>query len=592
MQGSTSLPAMIGTSQADQGSIPLKSVLIIEDSESDRMVYQRYLAKVLPANSKVLACDNGGAVLSLVQTTPLDLILLDYRLPDMDGLEVLEALKQQDNPLPPIIMLIGQGNETVAVQAMKQGVVDYLIKEELTLELFTRTLHRVFTQQHMQAMLHKHEVQQILMAEVSQRISQSLNLTDILTAAVEGLRQLLKCDRTLVYRFETDMSGTVIAESVSPPWSVSLGLPIRDTCFQTAGAERYLQGHRTVLDDIYNSDLTQCHIELLEQFEVKANLVVPILLERGHRPTVEKPRLWGLLIAHQCASTRHWDGMNLTSLNDLAVKLAIAIQQSELVSRLKRELKKRQTAEVALQNRAQQLEHLNQTLTKTTRLLQARNQELDDFAYIASHDLKAPLRAISNLSQWLEEDLADSLPEDNRQQLELLRSRVIRMESLIEGVLQYSRLGRQEINQQSINTTTVLKEVLASLAIPETFTVTLPEQAYKIETDPLLLERVLSNLISNAIKYHHRSDGHLQIQICDRSQQLEFAVRDDGPGIDPAFHQQIFGLFQTLQSRDQVESTGIGLTIVKKIVERQGGDIWLESQLGQGTTFRFTWPKA
>jgi PAS domain S-box-containing protein len=255
------------------------------------------------------------------------------------------------------------------------------------------------------------------------------------------------------------------------------------------------------------------------------------------------------------------------------------------------EITDRKLAEQALQERANELTRVNTILAQTTTLLKNRNQELDQFAYVVSHDLKAPLRAISNLSEWIEEDLGDLLPEENKQQMQLMRKRVYRMEALINGLLDYSRAGRREVEVERVNVGELLAETIDSLAPPSTFTVNITPNLPTFRTKRLLLNQVFANLISNAVKHHDRPNGQIQIGYADRGEFHEFTVSDDGPGIDPQYHSKVFTIFQTLKARDDHENTGVGLSIVKKIVETEGGSIQLESALGEGTTFRFTWRK-
>ncbi len=255
------------------------------------------------------------------------------------------------------------------------------------------------------------------------------------------------------------------------------------------------------------------------------------------------------------------------------------------------EINERKAAEMALLQRAEELARVNTILAQTTAMLKKRNDELDQFAYVASHDLKAPLRAIASLSEWMEEDLADSLPEENQQQMRLLRGRVHRMEALINGLLEYSRVGRTQVPLSVVNVASLIKEVVDSFCPPPTFIIDVESGMPTFVTKRLPLLQVFSNLIGNAVKHHSRTDGRVKISVQDRGVFYEFAVSDDGPGIAPEFHDKVFLIFQTLEARDQKESTGVGLAIVKKIVETEGGMISLESQDGAGSTFRFTWLK-
>lgn len=247
--------------------------------------------------------------------------------------------------------------------------------------------------------------------------------------------------------------------------------------------------------------------------------------------------------------------------------------------------------EAKLKARANELDRLTRDLAETNEMLEDRNRELEQFAYVASHDLKAPLRAIANLSEWIEEDLSGQMPPENQQQLHLLRGRVHRMEALINGLLEYSRVGRVESPIERVSLSVLLDEVIDSIDPPDTFTITIPPDLPTLITKRLPLRQVFANLIGNAVKHHDRPDGQVRIGMKDLGDRYEFSVADDGPGIAPEYHRKIFMIFQTLQARDVKESTGVGLSIVKRIVETEGGTIRLDSEEGAGSTFYFTWHK-
>ena len=540
----------------------LINILIIDDSVVDREVYRRYLSQQATVNYKIVEAECGEDGLEIIENFQPDLILLDYLLPDFNGLEFIAELKAQTNKIPPIIMLTGQGNEVVAVKAMKSGVKDYLVKGKLTSDSLVISVKNVLQQHHLQSLLTKNKQQQQLIAETALRIRQSLDLSAILNTAVKEVRLLLNCDRVVVYRFAADMSGDVVAESVKSAWKKSLGEKVIDTCFQNKGAARYKRGETWAVGNIYQSKLSDCHIKLLEKFQVKANAVVPILLASSSLES-NSSGLWGLLIAHQCNQIRHWEDDDIELLDKLAVHLAIAIQQAELLGNLKSELNTRKKLEA----------------------------ELDCFAYVTSHDLKAPLRAIANLATWLGEDLEGEIPEENQHQLQLMQSRVRRMEGLIQGLLEYSRVGCKGNSATIVNVADLLNQVIDSLSPPPGFAIAIAPNMPVFKTDPLQLEQVFSNLISNALRYHHQDSGKIEISFKDQGEFYEFAVIDDGMGIDPQYHERIFTIFQTLQARDTIESTGIGLSIVKKLLEERGDSIRVESQLGEGATFCFTWSK-
>ncbi len=221
--------------------------------------------------------------------------------------------------------------------------------------------------------------------------------------------------------------------------------------------------------------------------------------------------------------------------------------------------------------------------------LERSNRELDEFAYVASHDLKAPLRDIDTLAGWIEEDAAEQLPEGSRRHLRTLRERIGRMERLLEDLLQYSRAGRIRHEPELLDLGAVIDSAAHLAAIPPSFTLVVSGEAPALRAPRVPLELVLRNLLANAAKHHDRDAGRIEVALKEIEGAVEIAISDDGPGIPAEFHGRIFAMFQTLKPRDEVEGSGMGLAVVKKIVETHGGHVAVESA-GRGTTFRITWP--
>lgn len=223
-------------------------------------------------------------------------------------------------------------------------------------------------------------------------------------------------------------------------------------------------------------------------------------------------------------------------------------------------------------------------------VLRRSNKELEQFAYVASHDLKAPLRAINNLVGWVEEELTErkiELSDDNKKHIALIHDRISRMNALIEGILQYSRVGRVYADEEKLDANKVVADVLISLE-KKNFIFTI-DKLPNVKANKITFHQLFVNLIGNSIKHHPRDDGHVWITAKELGTMYEFSVKDDGSGIDPIFRSKLFGMFQTFKPKTP-DSTGIGLALCQKIVEHSGGKIWLEPE-GSGANFKFTWPK-
>ena len=243
----------------------------------------------------------------------------------------------------------------------------------------------------------------------------------------------------------------------------------------------------------------------------------------------------------------------------------------------------------------EQLEQMVKERTeKQTELLEKVdniNKELKDFASIVSHDLKAPLRGIKSLATWILDDCSDKLGEQANEQMNLLLGRVERMHNLIEGVLQYSKAGRTEEQMVQVNLDTFIPEVIDMLVPPENISITIENTMPVIECAETHVMQLFQNLLNNAIKYMDKPKGQIKVGCVEQDGFWEFSIADNGPGIEEKHFEKIFKMFQVLSVNEEVEGTGVGLTVAKKIVELYGGSIWVESKIGKGSTFFFTLPK-
>ena len=255
----------------------------------------------------------------------------------------------------------------------------------------------------------------------------------------------------------------------------------------------------------------------------------------------------------------------------------------------------RQVAELEEQRREMTrgviaLASANDALATTNDALSRSNRDLDQFAYVASHDLKAPLRGISSLATWIEDDLAGKITDEVREHLRLMRNRVDRMESLIDGILAYARAGKRRGQVCSVNVRQLVADTKDLLEAPVAIRIAAADGPWPtLQTEPAPMQQVWLNLLSNAIKHGVPGGGTIEVGCGVIDGELRYWVKDDGCGIAPTYHDRVFEIFQRLASRDEVEGAGIGLSVVRKLVEAQGGRVWIESAVGEGTTMFFTW---
>ncbi|OLP16841.1 hypothetical protein BST81_19290 [Leptolyngbya sp. 'hensonii'] len=402
---------------------PPRPIFLVDASAADRALYRQYLQQDALQAYEILEWESGEGALQACQINLPHLILLNYQLPDMDGLEFLYRLRLQlgKNQVP-VLVLADQGNEAIAVQVLKSGAQDYLKKKDLTCEGVQRAVRSALERMGLMEQIRQQREQQHLINTIALRIRRSLQLQEVLDTAVGEVRQLLQTDRVLVYQFQANMGGKIVAESVSPPWLACLNAEIQDTCFQSGIGEAYLQGRIWAVADIYSTELSPCHRALLEEFQVKANLVVPILLENA--ATAELPNrevardlgspwmdsvnslagppppnlcLWGLLISHQCNAPRQWQESELGLLDQLAVQLAIAIQQAELYrnleilnANLERKVEERTTA-------LRQSEAMNRAILEAIPDWLVRMNSRGDYLFVTNEDAIALLKPVDDL---------------------------------------------------------------------------------------------------------------------------------------------------------------------------------------------------
>ncbi|MCU0568795.1 MAG: PAS domain-containing protein [Oculatellaceae cyanobacterium Prado106] len=336
-------------------------VLIVEDFFADRELYRRSLRADSSFDYELLEVESLGAGLELCRTRAIDVILLDYLLPDGNGLKFLEAIREYIGH-PPVVMVTGAGDESIAVQALKLGAEDYLVKEWLTPDKLQLTVRSAVENARLRLQLRQSQenLQESLERErlvhrITLQMRRSLDPTEVLNTAVTEVRQFLLADRAFIYRFNPDFSGKIVVESVAAGWSSAIAAEVEDQYFMETHGEDYRQGRIQVVEDVYSAGLTDCHREMLERFQIRANLVVPIV--QGE--SLQRKTLWGLLVVSQSAIPRQWQPLEIDLTQQLAVQIGIAIDQAELHQQLQTELEQRQTAEAKLRESQRFLERIS-----------------------------------------------------------------------------------------------------------------------------------------------------------------------------------------------------------------------------------------
>lgn len=425
-----------------------------------------------------------------------------------------------------------------------------------------------------------------LLRETNQRISQYLDLPTIFDTACTEIRQCLQASRVGIFKFYPESGyddGEFVAESVVPPFRSALATPVHDHCFGKNHASLYVQGHYYAVNDIYHNGLENCHVDILSQFQVRANLVVPLLC---------RDELWGLLCIHQCDGPRCWQQSDIDFAQQFSFQLAIAIQQSNLFEQLQRELRERQQAQ-------QELTQRNEELIRATRLK-------DEFLANMSHELRTPLNAILGMTEGLQEEVFGPVNEAQLKALQTVERSASHLLALINDILDLAKIesGQIELDcsptaiaplcQSSI---TFVKQQALKKQIQ--LSVNLPLNLPNIVLDERRIRQALINLLNNAVKFTPEG-GRITLEVTllkpsspeTPTHYLRFSVSDTGIGISPENIQKLFQPFMQIDSalNRQYQGTGLGLALTKRIVDLHGGRISLTSEVGVGSCFMIDLP--
>ncbi|MBE9010987.1 GAF domain-containing protein [Pseudanabaenaceae cyanobacterium LEGE 13415] len=419
------------------------------------------------------------------------------------------------------------------------------------------------------------------LSDVIARLRQPLDLDEIFKATAAEVRQLLAADRVGMFRFHPESGfddGEFVSEDVDSEFESAIAKKVHDHCFGEQFAAHYEQGRAQNVADIYNAGLSDCHIQVLAQFQVRANLVVPLLQGR---------HLWGLLCIHQCRAPRHWQDTEIEFIQQIADHLGVALQHAELLAELRAEITERQQAE-------QRAQELNQGLEQAIVELRTVNQELEAFSYSVSHDLRTPLRSIDGFSQALLEDCLDQLDSTGQGYLQRIRAAAQRMEQLIDDLLNLSRVTRSDLRIESVDLSRLASRICSQLQqanLDRQVDIEI-QPNLNVQGDTRLLQVALENLLNNSWKFtNQQAVSRIELGVLPPNAETDrrtYFVRDNGIGFDMAYVDKLFKPFQRLHRVHEFPGNGIGLATIQRIIHRHGGRVWAEAALDQGATFYFT----
>lgn len=527
-------------------------ILLVEDSPTQAQQMRELLES---CGWTVIVRPGAEQALNEIAEIFPDLIMVDYHLPHMAGDEFCRQVRMRiDTRIIPVIMLTSETSADLETRGLESGADDFVRKstnpDHLILRIRTLLRRMDNSSSLLRTVAFESSKSRVLaiddsgtyLAYLREQLVGELYQLDTATSGAEALKIV-----------ETGDFDCVLVDLVMP------GMDGIEVCRQIDGWRRRCAGQTMILMLTANEDtagLEQALEAGADDFVGKSSDIV-----------VVKVRIRALL------RRKFYEDENRRILDEL--------RKREM------EAERARMAQESAEARAALFDQLQQTASDLLRT----NAELEEFAYAASHDLRAPLHAIGNLAEWLQDDLNDRLSGDEKHRFELIRSRATRLQSLIEDLLQYSKAGRSDVPAEPVETAALVREIVDLQSPPPGFVIKVSSALPVVVTAKPPLQQVFTNLIANAIKHHHRPDGRIEVFAEDQGQFYLFTVRDDGPGIPPEFQNRAFQLFQTLSSRDRKEGSGLGLAVARRITDKQGATIRISSDGQHGSDFLFTWPK-
>ncbi|MGB2924807.1 MAG: response regulator [Limnothrix sp.] len=551
------------------------NILLVDDSLQDLALYERFLHKDPDSAFNVCTANSAKEALQIFQNRQFDLAVVDNGLPDEDGLKL--SVKFKDFAMTdqfPVVMVTGSGNEQLVVDALKNGISDYLVKQFVTPDSFRKTIKDALYKSNILSQLNKTQFQKNLLSKISLNIRQSLELNSILETAVIEVQKFLQANRVLIYKIDGENSS-IAAEVIEGPFLKVRGLERSDTFFEEEQNQKpYIYDNRKqIISNIQAENVDDSYRELLERLQVKSIISIPIILENLADP------LWGILTIHFCDRYHHWESSEVAFLQELSLQIGVGIQQGLLVEELKKE---RDRANAATESKSVFLANM-------------------------SHEIRTPMNGILGMAEIL---ALSNLSDQAKDYVNIIQSSGNNLLNLINDILDLSKLesGNITLKSEGFFIETLVKETahffqaaLGKKDLKFSWEIE-ADLAKKYTGDPDRIKQILINLIGNAIKFTNKGEINCKLQseppyesyrvsqLSAGQCSLYFTIQDTGMGISCADQEKLFKPFSQVDNSTTkaVQGTGLGLSICKNLVEMMGGEIGIDSKEGVGSTFWFS----
>lgn len=608
------------------------NILLVDDNEKNIFALEQILAK---PDRNLIRANSGKEALKTVLNREIDLIILDVQMPDMDGFEVAQILKssKRTKDIPLIFASAERKEQQFMIKGFEEGAIDYLHKP-LNKEI-TEAKVAVLLKMHLQ----KKELveKNLILEKYALLINNSADLICIINAETLKVEEVNNAITVMLGYSIEEIKGTSLLFYLTDEYRTKIQKLAQSDKKQFSFETQIYSRTRSIKWLHWNvinknglwfanaRDITE-----MKEVEELKNYLAAVVKQSNDAIYLHNTdgkiiswnngaekiygfteaeglnmKIWNIVPEYLVKETQDvvnsiLQGEQIQSLETKRItkygKIIDVVFSASVITDSNHELKSVAITErdITQQKKSEQeIKQLNTDLKRNVSQLEMTNKELESFSYSVSHDLRAPLRSINGYAAIIAEDYSAQLDDEFRRLLETIQYNAKRMGILIDDLLNFSRLGRKELNKNVIDTHKMVGQILMEMEVSGKENVTLEIRELKhAEGDYALLYQVFVNLISNAIKYSSKKPKSIiEIDSFEREGEIVFFIKDNGSGFNMDYAHKLFGVFQRLHGNSEFEGTGVGLAIVQRIIVKHGGKVWAEGEEGKGATFYFSLPK-